>query len=411
MSPAYQAALQASNNYGKFQQRMNDQGKDDNDLSALDKILAQTAGTENYDMAINQILSNVSPKNQQNAIAVIQNRQKAASDQMMAQQKAYKEQATREADIRAGVDPDLSQSLKKSSYENVQSEKRASSIFGAKKDEANKDFQSLDDAQLVELSGVKGYSEQAKQELIRRETNKKLDQRISAEDRKFDQKERSEERKFDRAISADLIKETNTDSKEIERLESSLALMEQAIVGKDLSFFSPDSLAELTGVEALRSPEGALFKTAAKDFFLGSLKESGARPNQFLEKQIVEMLPKIGRSTEANLTVSRAFKNEIDLKKERIRLTRDLLADPNNKARDIGKMVSKSMNSYANNKQKEVYNDMKAISAIANKSNVDLKKVESGTEISKYVVQSLLLKNKNDPKKAEQEAKNLGYKF
>ena len=98
--------------------------------------------------------------------------------------------------------------------------------------------------------------------------------------------------------------------------EGSLKLMENAIEQGNLGFFSPDNLAELTGIEAFRTPSGAQFISSGKEFFLGSIKRAGARPNIFIEKQIQKMLPKIGRSKEANLTVMAALKSEIAVEKE-----------------------------------------------------------------------------------------------
>jgi hypothetical protein len=103
--------------------------------------------------------------------------------------------------------------------------------------------------------------------------------------------------------------------KELPVLEASVNAMEDAVKNEDLSFFSPDNIAEVTGIELFRSAKGAQFKTAAKTYFLNDLRSSGARPNQFIEKQLVDALTKVGRSQEANETVIESFKFSNDLKK------------------------------------------------------------------------------------------------
>ena len=77
-------------------------------------------------------------------------------------------------------------------------------------------------------------------------------------------------------------------------------MMNDAIASKNLGFWSSDNLAEITGVEAFRSPEGAIFKTASKEYFLGNISRAGARPNQWIEQQISDMMAKIGNLQKMN---------------------------------------------------------------------------------------------------------------
>jgi hypothetical protein len=127
------------------------------------------------------------------------------------------------------------------------------------------------------------------------------------------------------------------------------------------------------------------------------------------------MLAKIGRSTGANLTVTRALENELDLDKKKVELTNDisdrLRSEGNFSQGNLGRLVQKELAKYAEDRQQILYNDLRAIKSIEEKKSQSFNKVAQGTEISKYMVQSLLLKNGNDPKKAAEEAKKLGYKF
>lgn len=77
------------------------------------------------------------------------------------------------------------------------------------------------------------------------------------------------------------------------------------------SGLSLDYLADLTGIERLRSPQGAQFLTASKEFFLGSLSRAGARPNQWIEQQLRTFLPQFGRSEQANRVVTEILRTNL----------------------------------------------------------------------------------------------------
>src|SRR6185312_2216895 len=47
--------------------------------------------------------------------------------------------------------------------------------------------------------------------------------------------------------------------------DQALALQDDAVAKKDLSFFSRDNLADITGIEGFRSTEGAIYKAAGKE--------------------------------------------------------------------------------------------------------------------------------------------------
>ena len=265
-------------------------------------------------------------------------------------------------------------------------------------------FQAFDDNQLIALSGEKGYSEPAKQELKRRQEDRAVNQR--REEAKFKRHEN---------ISSKVLEKADAMAETIPQKESSLELMKEAVKNKDLSFFSRDNLAEKTGIEGFRSPEGALFKTAGKEYFLGNISRAGARPNMWIEQQISDMLPKIGRSLEANLSVTRALENELALDEKRVEVTDRIAKELEDSLgyipRDLGTRVQKEMTSYAQEKQKEMYNDLRAIKSLANKTSTTFGNVKEGTPVSELVVKVFLKKNGNDPKKAASEAKKLGYAF
>lgn len=191
-------------------------------------------------------------------------------------------------------------------------------------------------------------------------------------EQKVAQREREQQAKKEADIASkhfDIAKPTliaNAERAEIlPQKESALKSMMDAIESRNLGFFTRDNLAELTGIEGLRSPEGAVFKTAGKEFFLGSLKRAGARPNQWIEQQISDMLTKVGRSTEANLSVSEALKTELDVEKKQIELTNQI-ADQMEKergyvGRELSSEVMKRLTPYAMERQKELKANLEEI--------------------------------------------------
>jgi hypothetical protein len=181
------------------------------------------------------------------------------------------------------------------------------------------------------------------------ENRRRQDERAAAsKDRRLEHGQARAEKVVDQALEV---------SKELPLLESSIIAMEDAVINGDQSFFSPDNLAEITGIELFRTAKGAQFKTAMKNYFIQDLKTSGARPNQFLEKQLVDALSKIGRSEEANRAVIESFKFANDLKRKRIEMVRGLekfYSDstgylPGN----LGSIIEDTMDPYIKERQKE----------------------------------------------------------
>ena len=154
-------------------------------------------------------------------------------------------------------------------------------------------------------------------------------------------------------------------AEEMVNKENSLALMKVAVEEGNLSMFSPDNIAELTGIEGLRTGKGALFISAGKEYFLGSLKRAGARPNQWIEQQIQKMLPKIGRSREANLTVLEALQSELNIEKEYQDILNRLVEEDEKKygytKGNIGSRANAELRTFANEEQKRLEVNLKSL--------------------------------------------------
>lgn len=160
--------------------------------------------------------------------------------------------------------------------------------------------------------------------------------------------------------------------KSVQRAKSSLIAAETALADRDLGFFSRDNLANLTGVEALRSKEGAVFNAAAKNFFLADLESAVGRPNQFLEKILTKAIFDVGKSNEANDALLKFYKNQVDIDEKKIEIT-DQLEDfyaqklgyvPGN----IGRLVDAQLKPYAQAKEKELESQFKNQGKIQEKS-------------------------------------------
>ena len=360
-TPAFQIGLNTANNFNNSFRK----AKDENAIESILSNAMQTGDPAVLQQSIGQILSQVSPERQAPAIAYLENTYNSIL------QKQKQDQQSKAA-LQAGVTPGLPPAVQAAQFKEGAKAKRLESIYGkgggvsGSVDPSSAPVQTplgglkdVTDDQIVLLTGHpdKEVSEPAKAEQKRRSDERKVTQRAD---------EAKAKRHSD--VSQETLKKVEEVAVTIPIKRNSLNLMNNAIAGKDLSFWTKDNLAELTGIEGFRSPEGAIFKTAGKEYFLGNISRAGARPNQWIEQQIADMMPKLGRSPEANLSVTRALENELDLDEERIRLTNGLADELESKLgyvpRDLGSRVNKELQVYAERKQKELFNDLRAIKAI-----------------------------------------------
>jgi hypothetical protein len=178
-----------------------------------------------------------------------------------------------------------------------------------------------------------------------------------------------------------ILDQADVISQELPLLDSSVIAMEDSILNGDQSFWSPDNFAEMTGLEWFRTAKGGQFKTAAKTYFINDLKASGARPNQFLEKQFVDALAKVGRSKEANQTVLESFKFSNDLKRKRMDTIRELekyyYDSMGYLPARFSSIVDENIKPYISDRQKEYESKLKEI-AVQEKKNSKNKPKLSG---------------------------------
>lgn len=181
-----------------------------------------------------------------------------------------------------------------------------------------------------------------------------------------------EERKREHEISKVRRKEETEISKpillELNEARKNIPLQEQAIediqnAAGDVSAL--DYLADVTGFEPLRSASGAKMKTAIKDFFLSDLTRAGSRPNRWIEEQLADALPKIGRSKEANLIVAEGMKFKVDLAKKRIEILDDLAEEDRENfgyvKANIDARAAKEMKKYVIDRQHQLKQNIEKI--------------------------------------------------
>lgn len=191
--------------------------------------------------------------------------------------------------------------------------------------------------------------------------------------------------------------------KSVQRAKSSLLSAESALADRDLGFFSRDNLANITGVEGLRSKEGAVFNAAAKNFFLADLESAVGRPNQFLEKILTKAIFDVGKSNEANEALLKFYKNQVDLDEKKIEIA-DQLEDfytqkmgfvPGN----IGRLVDAQLKPYAQEKEKELESQFKSFAPGKEKG------------LTQEIAQDILKEAKGDKQLARKIAKKRGFEF
>ncbi len=228
-----------------------------------------------------------------------------------------------------------------------------------------KDF---DDQQLIDLASFEGQpgemgivANQAKMELQERKEKEKLERTEKTEKEKRD----FEREKLERREAGEVTKPLMI---ELQQSRKNIPLQEQAI--EDIKSAAPavgtrDYLADITGFEPLRSSEGAQLKTAIKDFFLSDLTRVGARPNQWIEQQLADALPKLGRSPEANLITAAGMKFKVDLAKKRIELIDDLAERDMEKygfqKKDIDSRANALMKPYVEQRKKDLIDEITKI--------------------------------------------------
>lgn len=135
--------------------------------------------------------------------------------------------------------------------------------------------------------------------------------------------------------------------------EASLMAVEDAVINGNQDFLSYNNLAELTGLELFRDAAGGEFKTGVKTFLINSVGKFGARPNQYIETQMADALPKVGRTRSANMMTINALKFDKDLNNKYIEVS-DEVRNEKFKPGEAGQLIQNRMKSFVEDRQKEL---------------------------------------------------------
>ena len=181
-------------------------------------------------------------------------------------------------------------------------------------------------------------------------------------------------------------------------------------------------VADKTGWEIFRSPEAARSRSAAKQYFIQSLNSlaNGARPNVFIEQQLSAGQTQIGREEEANQSVLDLMEFTDDLQEHRARLELQLAKEDEDKygypRNDIARRAENMMIPYAEQREDEMAYTIRRRTEEKLSDDDIIKeiyegKIPQGTPLTPRMANILRIKNNEDLKKAQSEAKRLGLIF
>lgn len=132
-----------------------------------------------------------------------------------------------------------------------------------------------------------------------------------------------------------------------------------------------DFLAEKTGYEGFRSSKGAELQSAIKQYFLGDLSSiKGGRPNQLIERQLLDAYPRIGRDPISNQKILVGMKMQQEIQRKKVELTRDmeekLLAKQGYLPPGFQSMIKRELKPFVNQIEKDTINKLSALSKYQN---------------------------------------------
>jgi hypothetical protein len=201
----------------------------------------------------------------------------------------------------------------------------------------------------------------------------------------------NEERTYHTSYSKEAEKNANSLRESLSKKEMALNHSRNAIEAGDIKFFSPDKLADSTGLDIFRTAKGAQLATAGKENLLSNMSKVGAKAqNIWFEQRLNSMFAKIGQSDEANLTVQEMLEGEVAMDQAYLsefdRLTADdeqrygfVKKDIEKRARDAVKPLEKEIFARTNYRMKELEEQEKGLSKL--KGEVG-KNVPKGTPLT-----------------------------
>lgn len=199
-----------------------------------------------------------------------------------------------------------------------------------------------------------------------------------------------EDRKYHTSFSQKSEEAANKLRESIPKKEMALDFARNAIESGDLSYFSKDKIADITGSDLFRTAKGAQLVTAAKENLLSNMSRVSSRgQNLWFEQRLNSMFPKIGQSEEANLTVQEMLEGEVALDKNYLnefdRLSDEMAKegyskkDIERRARDAAKPKDKEIMKRTTYRMKEIEEQERGLSKLKNEVG---KNVVKGTPLT-----------------------------
>lgn len=293
----------------------------------------------------------------------------------------------------------------------------------AQQSQAAGGIHSLPTEKLELLTAIPQLRPFAENALSRRQHEEKQSTAERHHQENIENKKFTDTRDFEYKRAGPILQQADEMRRAFPQLRASLNTIKDSITSGDLGTFSPDWLANVSGLEGFRSGKGALFLTAGKDFFLNNISKVGGRPNQWVEQQLVKMQPEIGRTKEANESVAEFFDFKLDTDEAYVN-TLDELSEKYKQELgyvpgDIGAITDKAIKPYVDKREKQLAYKLKVIDEREQgpEALAKLQKVPKGTPLTIQKAKALLDYFKDTEnvdermKKAEEAARKLGYEI
>lgn len=164
------------------------------------------------------------------------------------------------------------------------------------------------------------------------------------------------ERGYHTQFSKDAEKETEALRSSLPKKAMSLDLARNAVESGDLSYFSADKLADITGIDAFRTAKGVQLVTAGKENLLSNISRVSSRAqNMWMEQRMNSMFAKIGQSPEANLTAQTMLEGEVEMDQAYLSEFDRLTADDEKEHGFVRKDVAKRARNNVKQKEKDIF--------------------------------------------------------
>ena len=224
----------------------------------------------------------------------------------------------------------------------------------------------------------------------------------------------AEETKRNLEQSKPAREEINSIRTSIGRKKLAINMAENAINSGEVGFLSLNKLADITGIDALKTAHGAALGAAAKENLFSNLANVTAKgQNVFIEKAIFDNFPKIGQSKQANMTFLVAQKAEIAMEEAYLKAWDDIVTREGGAKADTAdrakKEASKEYNKIINKSSYQIRELQEEEIGDSQLYKDRRKKVDPGTPLTPKMARIMSADYSGDLDKLFENATRLGY--